>query len=188
MEYRTLLALLALSSTTFVLGCASADDEPSEIVEFVRDKVIADVLEIVPADGSEPTGEQVSSLQRYLCRRPNFAVGVYSLRSFEGHLCQSDYVDGLQMVGGAALLICHEDDYQGFQGSPCAQNALEEYGVDDFDRDDVVDGMSQQAISLSERYATSSNLSYEVARQLFCVLPAAMFGPASSVHDDFCAP
>ncbi len=179
MDHR-LLPLLALFALYPLAACEAEDDpeaEASSIQRHIQDELVGEI---------DAMGGDTSALEMYLCRRGDLSDGVFSLRSFEGRLCESNYVDGLQLVGGAALLICWERDHQDFQDSHCAENALDEYGLDEDGRDAVVEQMSSIVNELIEQSEVGGNPAYATARLLFCSLPRALFGSAATVHDLWC--
>ena len=88
---------------------------------------------------------------------------------------------------GAALLICWDGDHEDFQDSHCAENALDEYGLDEYDRDAVVQQMSAVINELIEQSGAGGNPAYATAKLLFCSLPRSLFGSAATVYDLWCA-
>ena len=180
MDHR-LLPLLALFALYPLAACEAEEDpeqEASDIQHHIQDELVGEI-DAISAD--------TSALEMYLCRRGDLGAGVFSLRSFEGRLCESNYVDGLQLVGGAALLICWDGDHEDFQDSHCAENALDEYGLDEYDRDAVVQQMSAVINELIEQSGAGGNPAYATAKLLFCSLPRSLFGSAATVYDLWCA-
>ena len=176
MDHR-LLPLLALFALSPIAACDAEEDpeqEASDIQRHIQDELVGQI---------DAMSTDTSTLAMYLCRRGDLSEGVFSLRSFEGRLCESDYVDGLQLVGGAALLICWEGDYEDFQDSQCAENALDEYDLGGYDRSAVVQQMSTIISELIEQSGAGGNPAYATARLLFCSIPRSMFGSAATVYD-----
>ncbi|MCB9611239.1 MAG: hypothetical protein H6722_02160 [Sandaracinus sp.] len=184
--------LLALSFAFAPLaGCVVTTEDPmdmeeeaSEIQSHIEDELLGEIDAMLPTDGSPPSESQLASLETYLCRRGNLSSGIFSLRSFNGHLCQADYIDGLDLVGGAALLICWEGDHEDFQDSSCAENALDEYGLETYDRDAIISQMRLRIEAYISR--SSAGPAYAAARELFCRVPSSLLGPAAELHDLWC--
>jgi hypothetical protein len=158
-------------------GCvleADPGEEPSEITDAIQDDIVGEL---------EALGDDVAQVQTYLCRRGDASDGIYSLRSFDGRLCDGSYVDGLDVVGGAALLICWDANIEEFQDSGCAENALEEYGLETYDEGALIDEM----IVRIDAYASEAGgTRYDVAKLLFCTIPSSLLGPGAELHASWC--
>ncbi|MCA9606327.1 MAG: hypothetical protein KC619_12060 [Myxococcales bacterium] len=155
-----------------MVGCASGEEE-------IRDAVETHISGDITAMSGDP-----AALDTYLCRRGDASAGVYSLRSFEGRMCDTQVFPGLDLVGAAALLVCWDANLEGFQTSHCAENALEELGLTTYDHDAVVDVL----IARLDAYAADAGgPAYEVAKLLLCAMPSSLFGPAAESHATWCA-
>ena len=199
MELRTLTLVLAASA--FFCGCnvpeetteekesgaagASSDSEWTETLTKNLDEDLSAEMEKT----SEP-----SAIKTLLCRKADLSEKIFSLRSFDGRLCDDRYVSGLKLVGGAALLLCWDDDLESFQDSQCAERALEAYGTSgsSFDKAAVVAQMEAQATEFVKKAEAASGAGslpyYATTRTIFCKIPPALLGPGVSVHNIWCKP
>jgi len=135
-----------------------------------------------------------SSMKTLLCRKADLSEKIFSLRSFDGRLCDDRYVSGLKLVGGAALLTCWDDDVESFRDSQCAEKALDAYGASksSFDKAKVVSQMEAQASEFVKKAEAASGAGalpyYSTAKTVFCLIPTSLLGPGGSVHKIWCGP
>lgn len=171
---------LPISLGVALLGVAACGttDWTAEL-ESNLDGVLATEIAAIP---------DASGIQTWFCRRGSASDSVYSVRSFEGRLCDDESVAGLDMLGGAALLICWEPNPEDFRSSGCADRALPAYGMTQasYDRAGVV---SQMQLTATEYAAAASGtlLYYEGVRTVFCELDPTLFGDDGvSIHTTWC--
>lgn len=135
-----------------------------------------------------------SSMKTLLCRKADVTEKIFSLRSFDGRLCDDRYVSGLKLVGGAALLTCWDEDIESFRDSQCADKALDAYGLSgsSFDKAKVVSQMEAQASGFVKQAEAASGAGslpyYTAAKTVFCLIPTSLLGPGVSVHKIWCGP
>jgi hypothetical protein len=194
----TLRSLLVAWMVALVSGCSAPGDgsdeqgaagSPSEDSEWTDTltKNLDEELSVEMEKTSDP-----SALKALLCRKADVTEKVFSLRSFDGRLCEDKYVSGLKLVGGAALLACWEEDLEDFRDSGCADRALEAYGMSksSYDPSGVVSQMEAQASAFVKKVEAAGAGSlpyYATARTVFCKIPASLLGPGVSVHNIWCA-
>lgn len=61
--------------------------------------------------------------KEYFCRKGDAYKGIFSIRSFEGELCNNS-----RTLAALAEYVCTNPNVEGFQGSQCDQKAKEKLG------------------------------------------------------------
>lgn len=135
--------------------------------------------------------DKLDEVKTFFCRKGNAGGGVFSARSFSGRLCQDKYVDGLKIVGGAALLICWDSNLEDFQDSSCAKNALEDFGLKaaTFSKQKLIELMKPiitEYVKKAEDAGADKLPYYSGAKTLFCLLPSSLMTPGEDIHSMFC--
>lgn len=170
---------MVAAMSTWMSACTTApaeDDEASEIEEHIDEELTGALGGI-----SDP-----NEIKMFLCRKGDLSEGIFSLRSFSGRLCEDNFVSGLKLVGGAALLICWDDDFEDFQDSQCAENALDDYDIPTFDESAVTSQMSAIVDEYEALTGAGESPFYAGVQRLFCLIPAQLLGPADAVHAIWC--
>ena len=157
-------------SMGLLAGCA---DWTEDLQQFV-DGDLSSALRTAKDSGGD--------VEAIYCRRGSAARGVFSVRSFQGRLCDGTHVDGMEILGGAALLMCWEGNREEFRDSGCAERALEAFEIDaaQFDDDIVAD----RVVSLIDQYLDNQSPVYSGVTSTFCLLPVEQLHP-ETVGDRF---
>ena len=135
--------------------------------------------------------DKLEEVKTFFCRKGKIQSGIYSVRSFSGRLCQDKYVDGLKVLGGAALLICWSSNHENFQESSCAKNALQDFGIkaDTFSKQKLVELMKPIVVDYvkkAENAGADKLPYYSGVKTLFCLLPSSLMEPGEDIHQMFC--
>lgn len=181
-QFRLLTLISAISIIIF--GCSSLVGSSAKDIQEHIDKELSVELSKIK--------DKVDEVKTFFCRKGKIESGIFSARSFSGRLCQDKYVNGLKLLGGAALLLCWDSNLEDFQDSSCAKNALEDYGLkaSAFSKQKLVELMKPivaEYLKKAESASGADDLPYYAgAKTIFCLLPSSLMAPGEDIHSMFC--
>ncbi len=176
-------ALFGLSSLIFGLmiftGCG--DDWEGKLKDYVEKSMLT-ALKTAPAQ----------EVLNTFCRRGDLDKKIFSVRSFDGRLCDKKYVKGLDILGGMSLFLCWDGNNEDYQGSACAEKALAQWGQSkaSFSKEKLAETMKpvlMQYIKETEEVAGGVVPYYPQVKFIACLFDASLFGPGQELHSLLCS-
>ena len=126
------------------------------------------------------------------CRRGDLDKKIFSVRSFDGRLCDKKFVKGLDILGGMSLFLCWDGNNEDYQGSACAEKALAQWKQSkaSFSKEKLMEAMKpvmMQYIKETEDAAGGVVPYYPQVKFVACLFDASLFGPGQELHSLLCS-
>lgn len=176
-------ALFGFATLVFGLmmftGCG--EDWEVKLKDYVEKSMVS-ALKTAPAQ----------EIVNTFCRRGDLDKKIFSVRSFEGRLCNKQYVKGLDILGGVSLFLCWDGNYEEYQTSSCAEKAMAQWGQkkDSFSKEKLMEAMKPVMLQyLKETEEATGDVVpyYPQVKFVVCLFDASLFGPGEELHSLLCS-
>lgn len=174
-----LACLFLLASSTLFSACGGGDWE-NKLKGYVEDSLLT-ALKTTPAQ----------ELIKTFCQKGDLDKKIFSVRSFEGRLCDKKYVKGLDILGGISLFLCWDSNHEDYQDSGCAGKALKEWSLSKskFDKGQLLTNMKPvllQYLKEAEDVGGDVVPYYPQVKFVACLFDSSLYGPGAELHNLLC--